>query len=85
MPLKRLALCVASAAILASCTTSRQGDAGTEDLAKTARNIFGTELIGTVGATPKDQDKIDDTVAGACGAGSYKPEECKRHQVLTQQ
>lgn len=82
MSLKRLALCVGCAVILASCTTSKQGSAGKEDLARAARSIFGTDIIGTRGATPRDQDNIDDTVAGACAVGSYKPEECRRHQEL---
>lgn len=84
MQLKGLGLLVGCAVILASCTTSKQGSAGSEDLARAARSIFGTELIGTRGATPQDQDNIDDTVAGACAVGSYKAEECRRHQVLTQ-
>ena len=85
MLLKRLALCAVTAVTLAGCTTSRQGSAGTEDLAKAARSIMGTELIGTRGATPQDQDNIDDTVAGACAVGTYSKVECRRHQEKTSQ
>lgn len=83
MSLRKLVLCVGCAVTLASCTHSKQGNAGKEDLARSARAIFGTELIGTRGATPQDQDNIDDTVAGACAVGSYKPEECRRHEKIT--
>lgn len=45
---------------------------------------MGTSLIGTRGATPRDQDNIDDTVAGACAVGAYNKTECQRHQELTE-
>ncbi|GAB4362285.1 MAG: hypothetical protein Kow0026_25970 [Oricola sp.] len=83
MPLKRLAPLAASALILAACTTSPPVAAGKADIARAARGIFGTSLIGVRGATPVDQDGIDAAVTGACAAGSYTPEECRRHQVLT--
>lgn len=81
--LTRLALCVLTAALSASCTTSPKLSAGTERLASTTRQIVGTSLIGVKGATPKDQDGVDDAVAGLCGAGSYKPNECATHERLT--
>lgn len=40
---------------------------------------MGTELIGAKGATPADQDKIDDTIAGACAVKVYTPDECRQH------
>lgn len=84
MKLNVIVLCAASALIVASCTPSRQGNAGKTDFVKTARSIVGTELIGTKGATPEDQDGIDDTVAGICGAKVWTKEECELHQKNTQ-
>lgn len=84
MKLSAVVLCGVSVLTLASCTTSKQGNAGKEDLVKTARSIIGTELIGTKGASPKDQDNIDSTVAGACAAGVYTKPECRHHQELLQ-
>lgn len=84
MQLNVLVLCVVTAAIAAGCTTSKPGNAAKADLAKGTRAIIGTELIGTRGATPRDQDNIDDTVAGACAVGVYGPEECERHNALTE-
>lgn len=83
MKLNALALCAAFALTLAGCTTSKQGSAGKEDLSRAARSIFGTELVGARGATARDQDKIDDTVTGACAVGAYTPAECRRHQQET--
>lgn len=51
-------------------------------MAAGARAIVGTSLIGTRGATPRDQENIDDSVAGMCGAGSYTQAECARHLEL---
>lgn len=48
-------------------------------MAAGARAIVGTSLLGARGATVKDQDSIDDAVAGLCGAGSYTRAECARH------
>jgi hypothetical protein len=67
----------------ASCTTSQQGSAGKEDFAKTTRQIIGTSLIGARGATPADQDKIDDTLAGTCAVGVFTADECRLHQERT--
>lgn len=52
-------------------------------MASGARAIVGTSLIGVRGATGKDQDGIDDAVAGLCGAGSYTRAECARHDKET--
>lgn len=48
-------------------------------MAAGARAIAGTSLIGARGATPKDQERIDDTAAGLCGAGAWTKSECARH------
>lgn len=48
-------------------------------MAAGARAIVGTSLIGVRGASSKDQDGIDDAVAGLCGARAYTAEECARH------
>jgi len=39
----------------------------------------GTDLPGAKGETLADQDKIDSTVAGLCGAGIYAKELCDQH------
>lgn len=83
MLLKKLAPLAVSALILAACTTSRPVTAGKADIAKAARGIVGPSLIGVKGDTPTDQDGVDAAVAGLCAAGSYTPEECRRHQLLT--
>ena len=82
--LRKLALCGAIALITAGCTPSVRESAWTPDLARAARGIMGTELIGTKGATKQDQDNIDDTVAGACSVGVYNPTECQRHEEAIQ-
>ena len=64
----------------AGCTTSRPISANDAQLAQAARQIFGTSLIGARGATPRDQNAIDEAVAGACGAGAYTKSECARHE-----
>ncbi|MCQ1766115.1 hypothetical protein NOJ28_11270 [Neorhizobium galegae] len=55
------------------------GSASKGQLSRTARAIAGTSLIGARGATPDDQEAIDDTVAGVCGAGVWTQEECLAH------
>ena len=80
-----LGLVCGSAVIAVSCTTSPVTNASKKQFAQAARNIFGTDLVGARGKTPEDQTKIDLTVAGACGAGSYTPAECDRHGKLTQE
>ena len=83
MLLTRLALLAVSASILAACTSSESLTAGKADIAKAARGIFGTSLIGVKGATPADQDGVDAAVTGACAAKVYTPTECRRHQAQT--
>jgi hypothetical protein len=78
-----LALCAAIAATTACSTTSPPASAGSKDVARGARAIFGTSLIGTRGATERDQDNIDDAVAGGCAAGSYTKSECVRHEKVS--
>jgi len=41
-------------------------------------------LIGARGATPTDQDKIDETVAGLCGTRAWTQSECARHDAAQQ-
>ena len=77
--LKKLGLCASFVVIAACNTTSPALRAAKPQLSQTARQIVGTELIGAKGATDRDQDKIDDAVAGLCGAGSYTANECERH------
>lgn len=50
--------------------------------ADAARQALGTSLPGTRGATPADQEAIDDTVAGGCGAGIWNRNECRRHNKV---
>lgn len=54
------------------------------ELSRTGRAIVGTSLIGAKGATPHDQEAIDDTVAGVCGgAGVWTQGECLAHDQKT--
>ncbi|NRQ14616.1 hypothetical protein [Ensifer sesbaniae] len=76
-----LALIVASALSAAGCTSTGRVNASKEQLNLTARAVVGTSLIGARGATPADQDKIDDTVAGICGARVWTKEECSAHDA----
>lgn len=76
---KRLALCGAIASMLAGCGSLPPLDAGTGDIARGARAIVGTSLIGAHGKTSADQDAIDDTVVGICAAGVWTATECRRH------
>lgn len=52
-------------------------------MAAGARAIVGTSLIGVRGATVKDQDGVDDAVAGLCATGAYTKGECARHDRET--
>ncbi|HEV7319416.1 MAG TPA: hypothetical protein VGO04_12505 [Ensifer sp.] len=76
-----LALIVACAVSGAGCTSTARVNASKEQLNLTARSVVGTSLIGARGATPADQDKIDDTVAGLCGARVWTKEECSAHDA----
>lgn len=79
MPPIAPALLAACALILAGCTTSPRVSASADTQRATVRAVAGTALIGARGLTPADQDAIDDTAAGLCGAGAWTPSECKRH------
>ena len=74
---------VASAVIVTGCTTSQQVSASKDRLNSSTRAVVGTALIGTKGATDKDQDNIDDTAARLCGARVWLPSECQRHGAAT--
>ncbi|NOV17893.1 hypothetical protein E5S70_17730 [Ensifer adhaerens] len=76
-----LALIAACAVSAAGCTSSARVSASKERLNQAARSIVGTSLIGVRGATAADQDKIDDTVAGLCGAKAWTQAECERHDL----
>ncbi|MDX0517208.1 hypothetical protein GOD64_27850 [Sinorhizobium medicae] len=52
----------------ASCTSTQQVYASKDRLNQAARAVVGTSLIGARGATRADQDKIDETLTGLCGA-----------------
>ena len=76
--LKTAAMLMSFAA--AGCSISQTGPASSDSL----RRITGTALIGTRGATPRDQANINGTVAGLCGAAIYTRSECRRHGELVQ-
>jgi hypothetical protein len=81
--MKRIALALIAVYVLsgAACTSTQQVSASKQRLNQAARSIVGTSLIGAKGATAADQDKIDDTVAGLCGARAWTTEECERHDL----
>ena len=83
MKLIRLALSVACAVSAAACTSTQQVSASKDQLSRTARAIIGTSLIGVRGATPADQEGIDDTVAGVCGSRVWTAAECLAHDQKT--
>ena len=67
------------AVLLGACSTSRPATADKTDIRNSLRPIVGTTLVGAKGATPVDQDKIDETAAGLCGAGIWTKSECAKH------
>jgi len=75
----RLAFVVACALSAVACTSTQQASVAKGQLQSTARAIVGTSLIGARGATAKDQEKIDETVAGVCGSQTWTAEECAAH------
>lgn len=81
--MKRIALVliVACAVSAAGCTSTAQVSASKQRLNQAARSIVGTSLIGAEGATAADQDKIDETIAGLCGARAWTTEECERNDM----
>ncbi|WP_235975153.1 hypothetical protein [Stappia albiluteola] len=76
----RLVFSAAFALMAAGCGTSPPADAARPTLARSARAIVGTSLIGARGATPADQEAIDATAAGLCGAAVWTRAECRKHQ-----
>lgn len=68
----------------AGCTSTQQVSASKDRLNQAARAVVGTALIGAQGATPADQDKIEETVAGLCGARAWTQSECARHDAAQQ-
>jgi hypothetical protein len=48
------------------------------------RRVTGTDLIGTIGATPTDQDNINRTVIRFGAAGIYTKAELARHEAALQ-
>ncbi|RVK96166.1 hypothetical protein CN150_13315 [Sinorhizobium meliloti] len=84
MKLIRLGLIVASALSGAGCISTQAVNASKDRLNQAARAVVGTSLTGARGATPADQDKIDETVAGLCGAGAWTQSECARHDAAQQ-
>ncbi|MDR9809558.1 hypothetical protein [Rhizobium hidalgonense] len=79
----KLAFVVAFALSAAACTSSQRVSASSQSLKQTTRAIVGTSLIGAKGATPRDQEKIDDTAAGLCGAQVWTATECRAHGATT--
>jgi uncharacterized lipoprotein YajG len=78
MLLKKLVPCGAIALVLTGCGTSPQIAAKTPKLTGLVRAVEGTGMIGVKGATPEDQERIDEHNAGLCGAKVWTPSECAR-------
>lgn len=76
-----LACSVVFALSVAACGGSQTTSAQRDDLKGSARLIVGTSLVGARGASPRDQDAIDETAAGLCGAGVWTRSECARHDA----
>jgi len=73
--------------VLTALLVSLGGCVGTSNVASVSastdlRRALGTALPGSRGATPADQTAIDDTVAGGCAIGLYRPQECARHNSV---
>lgn len=79
MRLKELSFIVGTALALVGCGHSNAVNVSTDQQIDTTRGIVGTDLIGAKGETPNDQDKIDSTVAGLCGAKVWTKNECAQH------
>lgn len=77
--LGKMLVSIAAIALLAGCNgiSSPASVTATTDL----RRALGSALPGARGASAADQDAIDDTVAGGCAIGLYKPQECARHNA----
>ncbi|MAB00089.1 MAG: hypothetical protein CMN87_12025 [Stappia sp.] len=76
-----LACGVGCALIVGACGTTQTTSAVHDDLRASARGIVGVSLVGARGLTDRDQDAIDDTVAGLCGARVWTRSECARHDA----
>ena len=78
--LVKMLVSLVSLALLAGCAgiSSPVSVSASPDL----RRALGTALPGTRGATQRDQEAIDDTVAGGCKIALYKPQECARHNEV---
>lgn len=68
-----LSLCVL---MLAGCSGSSPGAAAN---VSSLRQVTGNNLAGARGKTRQDQQKIDQTVAGLCGAAVFNQAECDAH------
>ena len=79
MQLKLIVSIFVCAALLVGCSQTSAVSASRDKQIATARAIIGTSLIGVKGATQADQDGIDDTIAGVCGARVLTPAECLQH------
>uniref|UniRef100_UPI003BA8D058 hypothetical protein n=1 Tax=Stappia sp. TaxID=1870903 RepID=UPI003BA8D058 len=66
---------------MGACGTTQTTSATRDDLRRSARGIVGVSLVGARGLTDRDQDAIDDTVAGLCGARVWTRSECARHDA----
>lgn len=75
----RLGLVMTTALMLAGCGTSAPANVAG------LRNVVGTDLIGAVGATDKDQRKIDRTVVGICAASIWAKAECAEHGRISRE
>ncbi len=64
--------------------STQQVSASKDRLNQAVRAVVGTSLIGAQGATPADQDKIDETTAGLCGARAWTQSECARRDAAQQ-
>ncbi|MDX0759822.1 hypothetical protein GOD62_28230 [Sinorhizobium medicae] len=84
MKLIALALTAACALSAAGCTSTQQVSASKDRLNQAASAVVGTSLIGARGATPADQDKIDEPSRGLCGASAWSQSECARHDGAQQ-
>lgn len=51
------------------------------EIRDTVRKVVGTDLVGARGASARDQQKIDVTAAGLCGAGVWSRADCTRHDA----
>ena len=74
----KVSLIFLGASIVVGCTTSVPGNV------QGLRQVTGSSLIGSMGKTLQDQNKIDTTVARNCGGNVYTPAECDTHTAASQ-